>query len=278
MSRRGRKTWLSGIVRGGNKVAAMLDQILSWMVVILPTLFAVGIEIVSRGIKERPYWRVAVIAFGLGLSSLTWLQMSRANKAASIDRQTAIIETSRQVSAEVSKSVTKTVTDQYANLVADQKRQIGELQHQIALQGKDVSAIKSSDIVSGKHPVKVEVTNEGGSRTHLEVENVRLFSEPETSSHADAPYAVKVTLQSDAPISPLRLAIFCDKTLKYGEIGYGAGISWYGGDEIYKNDSHVFIINATTNGGALLRPDSPVIVHLYSDSAFNVVKFTRAPK
>lgn len=57
----------------------MLNQMLAVLVVILPTLFAVVLEAVSKEIKERPYWRIGVLAFGVGLSALTWLQIARAD-------------------------------------------------------------------------------------------------------------------------------------------------------------------------------------------------------
>ena|ERR1700741_453719 len=71
----------------------------------LPTLFAVGIEVVSKKIKEHPYWRFGVLVFGVGLSVLTWFHMSRATRQANSDREKAIIETSERVSAKVSESV-----------------------------------------------------------------------------------------------------------------------------------------------------------------------------
>jgi hypothetical protein len=58
----------------------MLDQILTVLVVILPTLFAVLLEAVSKEIKEHPYWRIGVLTFGIGLSALTWIQISRADR------------------------------------------------------------------------------------------------------------------------------------------------------------------------------------------------------
>jgi hypothetical protein len=79
------------------------DQVLAWAVVILPTLFAAGIEIVSKEIKQHPYWRVGVIAFGIGLSALTWLQISRASRSAILDRQAVIEETSTSVAGTVMK-------------------------------------------------------------------------------------------------------------------------------------------------------------------------------
>ena len=72
----------------------MGDQILSWAVVILPTLFALGIEVVSKEIKEHPYWRAAVLTFGLGLSVLTGLQIHRADKVhgGELDAQKQAVE------------------------------------------------------------------------------------------------------------------------------------------------------------------------------------------
>lgn len=58
----------------------MSDRILEVVVVLLPTLFAVGIEVVSKDLRERRLWRVAVLVFGIVTSLLTWLQMSRADQ------------------------------------------------------------------------------------------------------------------------------------------------------------------------------------------------------
>ncbi len=44
----------------------MGDQILAVAVVLLPTLFAVGVEVVSKEIKDHPYWRIVVLTFGVG--------------------------------------------------------------------------------------------------------------------------------------------------------------------------------------------------------------------
>lgn len=43
----------------------MSDRILEVVVVLLPTLFAVGIEVVSKDLRERRLWRVAVLVFGI---------------------------------------------------------------------------------------------------------------------------------------------------------------------------------------------------------------------
>lgn len=137
----------------------MGDLVLAFVVVIAPTVFAIGIEVIDRRIRERPYWRFGIIGFGLALSGLTWLQLSRETTA----RENAIRDTSQQVAAETSKQVTRAVTEQYSQMVADQKSQIADLQNKLASQAKDVSLIKRSNIVTGKNPIKVEVTNEPSS-------------------------------------------------------------------------------------------------------------------
>lgn len=88
----------------------MVDQILAWAVVILPTIFALGIEVVSKEIREHPYWRIGVIVFGIGLSSLTWFQMSQATKVANREQERAIERVSAKVSESVSKSVSESVS------------------------------------------------------------------------------------------------------------------------------------------------------------------------
>jgi hypothetical protein len=67
----------------------MLDQILAVLAVLLPTLFAVVIEVASKEIRAHPYWRIGVLAFGVGLSALTWVQISRNDgaHAREIERQ-----------------------------------------------------------------------------------------------------------------------------------------------------------------------------------------------
>jgi hypothetical protein len=84
-----------------NGKAKMLDQFLGWTVIVLPFVFAVVIEVVNKNVKERTTWRVGVIAFGVLLSGLMWFQMSRATKAALVDRNGAVAETSQRVSASV---------------------------------------------------------------------------------------------------------------------------------------------------------------------------------
>jgi hypothetical protein len=109
----------------------MLDFLLEFAVVILPTLFAVGIQVGSEEIKKRPLWRVGVISFGVLVSALTWCQMSRASKKARMDQEAAIERTSERVAAEASSRITDTLNKQYGTYIGALYREIGSLEGKV---------------------------------------------------------------------------------------------------------------------------------------------------
>lgn len=185
----------------------LIDQLLMFAVVILPTLFAICLEVIDRRIRERPRWRWGVIAFGVCLSALTWLQISRDIVA----RENAIRYTSQQVAAETSKQVTKAVTEQYSQMIADQKRQISDLQTQLAAQGKDVSAIKSSNIVTGKKPLKVEVINSQPKNQPPLPTPVNVSWTQNASDPINGKAALKVSLRVDNFVGIPAFLATCDR-------------------------------------------------------------------
>jgi len=91
---------------------------LEFLVVILPSIFGLTMELVSKSIRERWYYRLGIVVFEISLSGLTYLQIYRSLKVAAQEQQKAVEETSKKVSANVSESVSKTVSkslsDQYA--------------------------------------------------------------------------------------------------------------------------------------------------------------------
>jgi hypothetical protein len=140
----------------------LFDQILSWMLIVLPVAFGfILILVPGKAEDEQKHmrWRYilggCLIAFGV----LTWVQQSRAIKVAAKDRENAITETSGKVASATSASVTKAVGEQYQTMITDLTNQIQALKQQLAAQAKDVGIIKGSDIVTGKKPIQVEVTN-----------------------------------------------------------------------------------------------------------------------
>jgi hypothetical protein len=199
----------------------MVDHLLGWLVIILPTLFALGIEVVSKEIKEHPGWRIGVIIFGVGLSALTWFQMSRTNKANNVDRENAIVETSKRVSAAVSESVTKAVGEQYKQTIADLHSQIGTLQSQLSEQGKNVNTIKSSNIVTGKKPVKVEVMNPSGGNAPPSNPLPNLSWTQEAGAPVNGKAVVAVQFRVDDFLNTPAFIAVCDRPCKT----IGAGIT-----------------------------------------------------
>jgi hypothetical protein len=132
-----------------------------------------------------------------------------------------------------------------------------------------------------KSPISVQINGQAATAQPLEVEQLKLFSEVENSTHTDAPYAMKVTLQSTTPIDPLRVAIRCTHEIKYVEMSYHVMPSpdfGYGGIEPYKDDHTIVIVNMTGNGKAPIRPDLPLILHLASAEPIVIKSFERGPR
>lgn len=127
-----------------------MDLILTWAVVILPSIFALAIEVVSKTIKERLVWRIAVIVFGIGLSALTGLQISRADKIATKDRDNAIIATAVETSSRVNSQ----------------------------MKGNVISALEDYNKAHPAHPVTDEV---------LQIVNSALFHPPDNKPQVNVP-------------------------------------------------------------------------------------------
>jgi len=128
-------------------------DILDWGVVMGPTVFAIGIEMVDEAIRKRERWRHSIFAFGVVLSLLTLWQQNNAKKTSAIDRERAIKETSQQVAVATSEHVTRVLTNQYTQLVADQKAQIQNLETQLS--SRLSSQIETSNTMLTKALVRV---------------------------------------------------------------------------------------------------------------------------
>jgi hypothetical protein len=208
-----------------------MDDFLAWVVIMAPTLFAIGLEVVEE--EQRKgwtwKWRIGVIGFGVLLSALTGFQIHRADRIATRDRETAIRETSEKVSASVSasvsdsvtKSVTKAVGDQYADTINRLNTQIGNLQGLLATQGKDVKDIKSSKLITGKEPVKVEISNpgmvSGGGPQGASMPQIHVSSLPTTPTPQFGKFARQVILTTDRRMDGGRVRVICKGVIKRGD-------------------------------------------------------------
>ena len=116
-------------------------------------------ELLPPKSRESKLWRPSVIGFGIVLSLLVWFQISYSSEQSIKDKEMAIKETSQQVAARTSKDVTRSVTSVYTKIVASQNAQIQKLQGQLSAQSRKVDVISKSNIVTGKEPIAVWVTN-----------------------------------------------------------------------------------------------------------------------
>jgi hypothetical protein len=241
----------------------MFDQMLEWIVVVLPTLGSLGLALIDEKFRKDRALRWSLIAFGILVSALTWIQMSRAHGAAEKERQAAIVETSKQVSAQVSESVsnsvTRAVSDQYTSTINNLQRQIGTLQTQLAAQGKNVEAIKGSDIVTGKQPIKVEVTNQAGGAASP---TIRVSRMPVTTRPEFGKMALQFILTTDRVMNGGKALVQCENKINRGTSHIsGAGMESGGADLM---DDHTFRSWIESPNWA---PSSPLVLTLYFDEA-----------
>jgi hypothetical protein len=240
----------------------MWDQVLSLMVVILPTLFAIGIEVVPEKIKKHLYWPIGVVAFGVGLSVLTGFQMFRANKIAAADRQSAIVETSQRVSESVSesvsRSVTKSVSEQYTQTINGLQLQIGTLEAQLTAQGRKVDVIRGSNIVTGKEPIKVEVTNQPpGAPAGPAVRVSRMFVTPRPQY---GKMAMQFILTTDRVMNGGKALLHCQNKINNGTAQISGASITAGGGGMQDQNTFKAWIDAPN-----WAPSSPLVITLYFD-------------
>jgi hypothetical protein len=112
----------------------------------------------------------------------------------------------------------------------------------------------------------------------FKVQEINAFVEPEDSSHADAPYAAKVTLQANTAIDPLFLNIRCADEIKYVTLTFADPQNahmWYGNIEPAAQDHSVVIVHMSGSGKTPISPDSPVILHLSATKPIIVKQVVR---
>ncbi len=147
-----------GLVSAAKAVFFALPGIVAFLIA-AASLAVFYMEELQAKLKDQRLIRwvaaIALLLIGIGAFAADKIQKVQERD----ERERAVKETSKEVAAETAKQVTRAVTGQYSQMVADQKNQITDLQNKVAAQAKDVSAIKGSNIVTGKKPVKVEVIN-----------------------------------------------------------------------------------------------------------------------
>jgi hypothetical protein len=264
--------------------AMVFDLILSWLVIVIPVvlgLVVIAVPAKREDEKSHMRWRYILGTSLMGFAFIAWVQQQRVIANSVKDRESAIADTSKKVSAAVSESVTKSVSRQYEQTISNLNDKITQLKTELQSQGKKVDVIGSSNIVTGKHPVKVEVTNTTPTPTPStvpKIEGIEIVStEPlQTSPYKDAPYGVKVILQTKTELQPVKFGIECDKEVSYGELSTGVNFTGVVGistrrltnllDNSIKKNSWAWQISEPK-----FVPESPWIVRLYGKEPLHVV-------
>lgn len=191
----------------------MLEQALVVSVLVVPLVATLVFAFLPER-KESPMmhkrWRIAFIVVAVAYTAIAWWQIKVSDSSADRDRRNAIQETSDRVAKEVN--------DKNAQTIDDLKGKINTLQDQLADAQKEIKRIGSSNIVTGKNPVKVEVTN--GSKMAeappAVVQHVHISQRQVPSTRDDAPYGLEVTLQTDVMQQPTAFVIECDADITEG--------------------------------------------------------------
>ncbi len=211
---------------------------------------------------------------GIALSIFIYWQQSRAERKAQRDRNDAIETTAKKVSEDVAATLKK----QYEPTVADLKRQVADLQDQLISQGKNVEAIRGSNIVSGKQPIKVEVTNPSPGTTQEPpiLADVRIASQRRTvSTDPNYPYALEIIIQTNQQIQPVAFAVECDGEVGRGSAGFsGSGMYTNVRDGIAAGHNNIFIFQWETPA---FSPDMPITVTLLSKTAIRARQLHKLP-
>jgi hypothetical protein len=154
----------------------MFDKILAMLAILLPTLFAVTVELVNRKTKERPAWRVGVITFGIAISAITGLQIYRSDRAHTEEvRQQR--EESQQVRAELRESrVAQQVSDAYFQAKLEEE---AKFYGQLALLASGIKTLAetSAEFQRKLYKTKVAADSEVYSFAMNTVKEIRDFAQ-----------------------------------------------------------------------------------------------------
>ena len=103
-----------------------------------------------------------------------------------------------------------------------------------------------------------------------------IFTQEQTNStHDDAPFAVKIVIQTTATVQPTSLAIICDSEVAYADSRLGGGANRQRtGDGVVNNDKRIYRIFW---GEPPFTPESPLVLTLMSKTAIHALAVQEGP-
>lgn len=242
----------------------MLDIFLNWFVIAIPFLVTVGATVLTLKLPhERHYWKFvgAAIVVGLGFSGIAYWQQVRSMGQARVDQDKAIRDTADRVAKKTTDNVTEALGNQYGSIIKEMTGQNESLRSQLTEQGKKVDKISGSDIVSGKNPLRVEVTNpqgvSGEPSLSVHTSEMRITPDPSLGHNAS-----QVILTTNKRMNGARMTVVCKDKILRGSFARLAGASTTSGSSALTDD-HTMLVDISSPDWS---PEYPLIVTLYYEA------------
>src|SRR5262249_47919630 len=135
------------------------------------------------------------------------------------------------------------------------------LKIQLASQGKNLDAIKGSDIVTGKNPIRVQLTNPQGTppgETSPEIHGAVARVEPDLSK---GQYASQIILTTNKVMNGAKVRVKCPNKLNSATVWVAGSSQMFGGGVL--EDDHTYMVNVSNPNWA---PDYPIVIKVYHDT------------
>jgi hypothetical protein len=129
-----------------------------------------------------------------------------------------------------------------------------------------------------KSPIQVQVNGMPSFPAKpLEAADFRLFQDNCVKEHDDAPYCLKLTIQSDKPEMRVMVAVYLSAEINYSRASNLPG-AFVGTAVVYPSDKHIFVIAISAlQPFPVISPEQSWVFYLSAESPIHVTSFEGAP-
>ncbi|MBI4165454.1 MAG: hypothetical protein HY508_06940 [Acidobacteria bacterium] len=233
-----------------------MTDLLGWVVLVVPVLTGAVMLFMPESSDRAKRWKIWLLAISIIYTGIVWWWQARANREAAKERTHAIGEASRRVMNETTEAMGK----QYGQIIEAMTKQNSALSVQLGEQGRQLQAIGKSDIVTGKRPIPVTVTNPGPSGAQANFRAVMLPAAPNPKYGKNA---AQILITTDQRMSGGRAVIRCKNKINRGEAKL-AGVSGVLESGSGMQDEHTFLSGISAPDWS---PSYPLVITLYFDDA-----------
>ncbi len=182
------------------------------------------------------------------------------------------IKQAGNAAAAASRDVRDAIARATREAVAPYQAKIDRQEAQIDQLTRESRKVSNSDFVTGKTPVKVEVTNGTNVPTGpTQAGGFRYFSSLQASGSKEVPYFLQVSIQPDGTISPIIFEVECSGAITRGE----AGVMGYGIVQTQTSINRDRFFRFFIESPSVATPSQSIIVTLLSAKPIRVVNVQR---